>query len=155
MPPEEFAVLLSLASAWVGEQERVVLQEGISLTESLMNDARTAGVSHPERVRVLRVPQIPIPEHPTLRTVCDATKAITPRTHGLSVRYGIFVRAEHWGERDLVVHELVHTAQYERLGGIQPFLDKYLRECVTIGYPQGPMEQEAIVTAARICGSVS
>jgi hypothetical protein len=49
----------------------------------------------------------------------------------------------------------VHTAQYERLGGIVPFLRKYLFECVTIGYPQAPMEQEAIRVAAQACGAQS
>jgi hypothetical protein len=35
--------------------------------------------------------------------------------------------------------------QYERLGGIRPFLKLYLYEClVTPGYPFGPLEQEAI-----------
>jgi hypothetical protein len=149
----EFDVVLPLACAWVEEQERLVLRNGVPLPESLMADARTAGVAHPERVRILCLPQVPIPTHPVLRAVCDATKAITERTHGLCVRYGIFVRSERWGQRDLVVHELVHTAQYERLGGIQPFLDRYLRECVTVGYPQGAMEQEAIVTAAKICNA--
>jgi hypothetical protein len=43
----------------------------------------------------------------------------------------------------LVVHELAHTAQYERLGGFHPFLSAYLGECLTVGYPNGPLEQEA------------
>jgi hypothetical protein len=61
-------------------------------------------------------------------------------TIGLTLRYGIFIRADCWGERRLVVHELVHTLQYERLGGFMPFLQQYLHECITIGYPAAPME---------------
>ena len=41
----------------------------------------------------------------------------------------------------MVVHELGHTAQYERLGGFEPFLRQYLSQCLTIGYPEAPMEQ--------------
>lgn len=149
----EFLTLVSLACAWVEEQEQRILLAGVPLTGSLVADAKTAGVLFPEKVRILCVPQVPIPTHPVLRAACDATRAITERTHGLCARYGIFVRSEHWGRRDLVVHELVHTAQYERLGGIQPFMDGYLRECVTVGYPHGAMEQEAIVTAAMICAA--
>jgi len=52
-----------------------------------------------------------------------------------------------------LVHELVHTGQYERLGGVRPFLERYLRECLTIGYPMGALEQEAIRIAEEICGS--
>ena len=53
--------------------------------------------------------------------------------------------------RELVFHELVHTLQYERLGGFQPFLQRYLHECITIGYPAAPMEQEAVTTTASLC----
>jgi hypothetical protein len=125
------------------------------LDKALIDDARAAGVSHPARVRVLKVDAIPIPAHPMLRAACDSTKAITPSTTALSARYGILVRADHWGKRALVVHELVHTSQYEKLGGIEPFLRQYLQECLTVGYPQGAMEQEAIMTAAKICGNPS
>jgi hypothetical protein len=53
----------------------------------------------------------------------------------------------------MVIHELGHTAQYERVGGFEPFLRQYLFECLTIGYPEAPMEQEVIELTARICGS--
>ena len=59
-----------------------------------------------------------------------------------------FIRADCRGDRQLFVHELAHTAQYERLGGIQGFLEKYLHECIAIGYPQAPT---AIGVAERIC----
>ncbi len=68
----------------------------------------------------------------------------------MALRYGIFIRSDCWGEHGLVAHELAHTAQYERLGGIRPFLRQYLLECLTIGYPAAPMEQEAIAAASRL-----
>ncbi len=75
---------------------------------------------------------------------------LTPATRGLALRYGIFVRADCWRERGLIAHELAHTAQYEQLGGIEPFLRQYLGECLSIGYPAAPMEQEAIAAAGRL-----
>ena len=81
---------------------------------------------------------------------CDAIEFLTPATRGLALQYGIFIRSDCWRERTLIAHELVHTAQYERLGGILPFLRKYLFECVTIGYPEAPLEQEAIIQSARL-----
>ncbi|MBA4149589.1 MAG: hypothetical protein H0X66_15870 [Verrucomicrobia bacterium] len=152
-PSAEFEELLQLASVWVEEQERIVLRDGIPLNNSQLHHACLVGVAHPERVRVLNIAQIPIPEHPALRALCDSTKAITPRTIALSARYGILIRTDHWCERELVVHELAHTSQYERMGGVRPFLQQYMQECVTFGYPHGPMEQEAIAIAAKICGS--
>ena len=65
------------------------------------------------------------------------------RTIGLTLRYGIFIRDGHWGERRLVIHELAHTMQYERLGSIEAFLRQNLHECITIGYPASPKEQQA------------
>ena len=152
---EEFKTLLALASTWVEEQEQIVLRKGVSLSPDLLNDARTAGVARPERVRVLKVPQVPLPTHPVLAAVCESTKALSPRTWALSARYGILVRADRWGEREIVVHELVHTSQYEKLGSVQAFLQQYLQECFSVGYPQAPMEQEAIITAAKICAPKS
>src|SRR5215216_8134716 len=102
---QEFSTLLSLAAAWVEAQEQITLSIGIPLTESRVLDARGVHVRHPERVRLLKVSAVPIPSHPTLRTLCDNTKAITAGTKALSVRYGILIRAEQWLEREFVVHE--------------------------------------------------
>jgi len=150
--PEQFESLLPLASAWTQDQEGIALRLGVPLSASEMNDARTVGVAHPDRVRLLRVQTIPMPDHPRLRAAAEATQLISPLTGGLTVRYGIFIHADWWRDRRLVVHELVHTSQYERRGGFEPFLQHYLSECLLIGYPNAPMEREAIETAARVCG---
>jgi hypothetical protein len=42
----------------------------------------------------------------------------------------------------LLLHELAHVAQYERLG-MRRFLRQYLHECLTEGYPLGELEAEA------------
>ena len=145
-------MLLPLACAWAAEQERTILQSGIGLTESQLADARQVGVVQPERVRLLRVVRIPTPPDPALAAAAGATNPISVFTGGLTVRYGICVRVNCWGQRPLIVHQLVHTAQYERLGGFEGFLRPYLLECITRpGFPYGPMEQEAITTAARLC----
>lgn len=149
---QEFEMLLPLASAWAAEQERTILQTGVVLTESQLIDARRVGVAQPELVRLLRVEQIPTLTHPALVAAATVTGLISPTTEGLTIRYGIFIRADCWGLRPLVVHELVHTRQYERLGGFEGFLRPYLLECITPpGYPHGPMEQEAISTSSRLC----
>jgi hypothetical protein len=61
----------------------------------------------------------------------------------MTLRYGIFIQAQHWGERRLLLHELAHVAQYERFGGFRGFLYQYLRECINPGYPLGDLELEA------------
>jgi hypothetical protein len=146
----EFEVLLPLACAWAEEQETIILRDGEPLSAAHLAAARRIGVARPENVRLLAVEQIPGPEHPVLRVAAEATRLISPATAGLTLRYGIFVRADCRDDHALVVHELVHTHQYERLGGFAPFLRQYLHECLTIGYPAAPLEQEAIETTARL-----
>jgi hypothetical protein len=143
---EQFKILLPMACAWAEEQERIILRDGVPLSSDQITDAKSIGVHYPERVRLLSVATIPLPEHPALRTAAVATQLISPRTGGLTLRYGIFIRTDCWNDRRLIFHELVHTFQYERLGGFQ----QYLLECITVGYPAAPMEQEAITTTARL-----
>jgi hypothetical protein len=171
---QEFESLLPLLVEWAAERERVVLQTGFALTEPQLADARQVGVVHPDRVRLVRAAEISMPDHPALLRAGAASGLIAPNTLGMSVvkmlggldsrrffspgtaaltlRYGILVRADCWEHRRLIVHELVHTSQYERLGGLEAFLRPYLLECITPpGYPFGPMEQEAITVSAKVC----
>jgi len=149
---EQFEVLLPVAVAWAEEQEGIILRNGVPLTEPQMSDARTLGISQPDRIRLMNVATIPVPEEPSLKAAAQATQLITPQTAGLTLRYGIFIRSDCWEDRRLIVHELVHTSQYERLGGFFAFLQEYLHQCITIGYPAAPMEQEAIKSTARLIG---
>lgn len=148
---QEFNVLVPLACAWAVEQESMILRDGVPLSPAQTTDAESIDVAHPEKVRLLKVARIPVPENPALRDAVRAIQLISPRTGGLTLRYGIFIRVDFWDDRRLVFHELVHTLQYERLGGFQEFLRQYLFECITVGYPAGPMEQEALSTTTRLC----
>ncbi len=148
---QEFKVLVPLACAWAAKQEGIILRDGVPLSPAQTADATSIDVAHPEKVRLLKVARIPIPENPALRDAARAIQLISPGIGGLTLRYGIFVQADFWDDRRLVFHELVHTLQYERLGGLQEFLRQYLFECITLGYPAAPMEQEAVSTTARLC----
>jgi hypothetical protein len=147
----QFKALLPLASAWAEEQEGVILRKGVPLSSVGASDAVKIGVANPERVRLLSVGSIPVPEDPALRAAVEAAQFLSRDTIGLTLRYGIFIRTDWWGDRELVFHELVHTLQYERLGGLQAFLKQYLHECITLGYPNAPMELEAITVTTRLC----
>jgi hypothetical protein len=144
--------LLPLATHWAADQERRVLCEGVRLSQTELADAKAIGVRNPERVRLLRVENIPVPRHPMLRAAAASISFLTAAPSGLALEYGIFIRSDHWRQRELIAHELVHTAQYQRLGGITPFLQTYIFQCATVGYRNAPLELEAVATAARICG---
>src|SRR5262245_23446770 len=119
-------LIMPLACAWAKRQESVIVREGVALTPNQIVDAKRIGVVAPERVRLKVVDQVPLPLDPILRFVGQKIGLIRGLTIGMTLRYGIFICADHWGERRLVVHELAHTAQYERLGGFRPFLEAYL-----------------------------
>jgi len=150
--PEQFENILPLAVEWAEAKEKVILEYGTTLSPQYMEDAISVGVKYPERVRIYEVSQIPIPKHPILRAAAEATQLISPATIGISLRYGIFIHNNFSKDRYTIVHELVHTMQCERFGGFYPFLKKYLSECIEIGYPEAPLEQEAVRIASRICG---
>ena len=148
---EHLEELLPLATQWVMEQQQRVLCEGVPLSKDELADAKAIGVRNPERVRLLRVDSIPVPVNPMLRAAAASINFVTAAPSGLALENGIFVRTDHWRDRELIAHELAHTAQYQRLGGIVPFLQTYLGQCATVGYKQAPLELEADAAAARIC----
>src|SRR5438045_7640523 len=123
----------------------------MSLSEIEMTDAKAIGVRNPERVRLLRVDSVPIPAHPMLRAAAASINFLTAAPRGLALQNGIFVRADHWRDRALIAHELVHTAQFQRLGGILPFLQTYIFQCATVGYPNETLDLEAIAIVAMVC----
>ena len=147
LSPPQLESLVRVAVEWVSEQQERVLRDGVPLSIRELSDALRVGVKDPERVRLLQVESIPAPTHPALKAMGNLVPGM-PR--GLTVQYGVFVRSDQWRNRALIVHELVHTSQYERLGGIEPFLRQYLWECTTVGYNQSAMEAEAVNTSARL-----
>jgi hypothetical protein len=146
-----FKMLLPQVVTWAEETEAKILRDGVPLTASQLEDARKIGVAQPEKVRLLAVPEIPMPDNPVLHSAARVINLITPETTGLTLRYGIYIRDDCKNDRALVFHELVHTLQYERLGGFEPFLHQYLSQCMKIGYPAAPLEQEAIKMTEQLC----
>ena len=151
LDPNQLIQLIPRGAIWAQQQEQLILENGTPLLPPQLEDAKNIPVKNPEKIRLLRVDQIPLPKDPELEFAVQTIKLITPDTIGLTLQYGIFIRNDHWNNRELIVHELVHTSQYERFGGIQQFLNQYLTECIQIGYPNAPLEQEAINKAKLIC----
>ena len=137
------AVLLPIACVWARAREAEILRDGVVLVGVQLACARRAGVKHPERVRVLAVERIPMLLSPLLRHAAERFGLVSPHTAGMTLRYGIYLRADCVNDHRLLMHELTHVKQYERLGGIRKFLRVYLRECITPGYPRSALEREA------------
>lgn len=138
------------AVLWVKWQEQKILQTGTALTSQGLEDARRMGVFEPEKIRVLVVDQIPLFNGGFMDFLSRVFPQVTSKTVGLSLRHGIYVRRPFAGDRHLVAHECVHTGQYERAGSIARFLVDYFAGCIEFGYPDAPLEREAIERSADL-----
>jgi len=102
-------------------------------------------------VHLIHAEALPQPENEDVMFIARQIGLFSAQSTGLTVGQGICLKHGHWDNRLSFVHECVHVSQYERLGGIRPFLELYLRECIDPGYPFGRLEQEAILVARDIC----
>ncbi len=150
--PQQLEALLPRAADWVAQMEAGVLQSGEALNEEELTFARKIGIGSPEKVRLMKVDSMPKPSDSTLAWAASETGLLGPNIAGVTFRYAIFVRADYWRELRLVIHEMAHTQQYERFGGIEPFLKQYISECLTVGYDSSPLELEARAVEKRLTG---
>ena len=152
MIPTLLNFALPLATAYAEEQEALILRDGVALTDQQCADAMLVGVKEPRRVRVLKVPAIPVPTQMVLAKANEYVGMISPQSASINYGYGIYLRQDLAENRPLLVHELVHISQYERLGGIGEFLKAYLKECLTVGHNNSPLEREAVDRTKTVCG---
>jgi hypothetical protein len=134
--------LLPLACAWAKRHESIILKTGVPLSAAQAETAKKLGILYPNRVRLRAVPKVP-PMNWLFRRVGEKLGFVSSQTSGMTLRYGIFIHETYWGDRRLLIHELAHVAQYERMGGFRGFLGQYLQECIDPGYPLGDLELEA------------
>lgn len=141
--PLEIISLIPKASIWVEEQEAFILANGIPLTEKQLSIASKIGIKNIDKIRLLQVELIPEPEDSILNEASKVIGFISGDTLGITYRYGIYIRHDFWECESLIIHELTHILQYERLGGIAEFLNQYIKECIYYGYDKSPIEIEA------------
>ena len=128
---------------WAYRRERAITREGTPLTEFQRELARMAGVARADAVFISLANQIPVPLPALLRRLAARVGLISPHLGGMTLGHGIALRSDCRHDARLLIHELTHVAQVERLGGLAPFMKAYVRECVWPGYPRGPLEREA------------
>jgi hypothetical protein len=139
---------LPLGTRWVRKQEAAILREGRPLREWERLWARNVGVRRPEEVRILPVPRVPTPGQTLMGFLNRLFGVLSEGPTGMAVNYGIYLEASQATNPSLLVHELAHVAQFERLGGVEEFLREYLTQCVRDGYWDSDLEQEAREAAA-------
>jgi hypothetical protein len=149
---KDFDRLAPLAYEWAQSQESYILAHGVSLRRDQVSDARRAGVHEPNRVRVLVVDRIPLPDDKELADAARHAQIITDASRGVAIGYGIIIRADSWQNRELLLHQLVHVAQCERSGGLGSFVNEYLLDRRSSrDFSLGSLEDEARTLAREIC----
>ncbi|MEP6821466.1 MAG: hypothetical protein ABI946_03870 [Chthoniobacterales bacterium] len=148
----KFGLLAPRALAWAKSQEELILKYGSPLGPTQSQDAERAGVQDIDRIRVLVVDRIPMPEDEELADAARRAQIITEASQGIALGHGIAIRASSWQDRTLLVHCLVHVAQCERSGGLDAFVPEYLSDRnSSADFSIGSLEEEARGTARDIC----
>ncbi len=125
---------------WAQDHERRILAEGKPLEIDALAFAAELGIEDPEGVRVLELNPIPAPVPQPLLRLAESWGLPVFSPAGMALGRGIYILEGH---SRVLRHELVHVAQYQRLGGIEPFMRRYVLECLINGYVEAPLEVEA------------
>ncbi|MEP6924547.1 MAG: hypothetical protein ABI954_08785 [Pyrinomonadaceae bacterium] len=145
----KFDLIAQLMINWSEQWQTHILKHGAPLDENEMQLAKCVGVAAPDKVRILEVPNVPMPHQRLLHSALIKTDIFSLDAHGLTLEYGVFLKTGALPLNYWLAHELVHVGQYERMGGLAICLRQYLRECLTVGYEASSLEQEAHRTALK------
>src|SRR6516165_6740095 len=149
---ETFDRFLPAAYQWAKTQEEIILAYGQCLSARQASDAFQVGVKDWQRIRLLIVDRVPLPDHTELSELAVRTQVLTPMSRAFTLGHGIFVRADSWGDRELLVHNFVHVAQFERAGRLEQWVRQYLTDRRTcIEFTLGLYESEARSLAREVC----
>jgi len=144
------ALMVPLVVLWAWWQERRILSRGWGLSELERSWAKAAGVAEPATIRVMTVDTVPLPMPVSWAEFFHERFGLGIGSPiGMSLRYGIYLAEDHMPNPRVLVHEFVHTAQYERLG-LFKFMWLYFCQCAFEGYNGAPLECEANEVAARV-----
>ena len=146
---DNFDLIVQLMNNWSEQWQQHILRHGVGLSAEQILQARCVGVRHPEKVRILNVPNVPMPHYKLLHETFVSSNLFGLNAHGLSLMYGIFLKNDCFPQEYWLTHELVHVAQFERLGGLAGGMRQYLKECLTDGYESSALEREAHQTAVE------
>ncbi len=144
--------LTARALEWATTQEAIILRHGAPLQPSQIQDAERVGVQQPERVRILVVDRIPLPDDEELAEAARRAQIVTDASRVVTLGHGILIRADYWQNRELLIHSLVHVAQCERSGDLKTYVEEYLFDRVSSpDFSVGRLEDEARRLAREIC----
>jgi len=138
---EKIKALFSKALEWAEQQSTNILTNGRLLTPEEIEMAKRAGVSSPEKARILIVPSLPLPKDKELRETAISLGLLKPTMVGLTLGYGIYIVDGY--QTRFIPHELRHVYQFEKAGSMSNFLSLYFEQLAKFGYENAPLEIDA------------
>lgn len=138
----QLQTLLPLAIKWAEEHSEKIQNEGIPLTSEQIKIAKQVGVTNPDKVKILEVDNVPIPENEKLGEAATEIGFLSEEMKGLTLGHSIYI-CKGCNTTLLLSHELRHVYQYEAFGSIPEFLVEYLKQIVLVGYENSLLEQDA------------
>ena len=136
-------IILPFVVWWVRHNEKIALRLGRPLSAEESQWAESLGIIHSEKIRILNVARMPSPLPHWIERFFQKQGYPVGNAAGMCMRYGIYVVEKYADRKSLLAHELVHTHQFERLGGHCAFLHSYLYQCMLHGYSNSQLESEA------------
>ena len=128
---------------WAEKLSAKTLRDGAALEERFVEIARGSGVRDPQRIRMVIVDEIPLPQDPHLKVAAGSVGLAQGSAAGMTLGYAVIVHRGYERDLRLLSHEFRHVAQYEAAGGIRPFLLVHLPQLVEFGYEDSPYEVDA------------
>ena len=135
--------ILPQAIRWAKTQSETALRSGRPLDGDFLSIAQDVGMANPERIRILDLPHLPMPDDPLLRQAAVETGLLGPKMAGLTLGYAVLVCPGFGHNIRLLSHEFRHVYQYEQAGSIDAFLTTYLHQIVNVGYHDAALECDA------------
>jgi hypothetical protein len=135
-------IILPKAITWAESQSTQIMHFGQPLENAHLDIARSVGVMHPAKIRIMEVDCLPFPDDSDLKQAAQTSGLLSENAAGLTLGYGIYVR-RGYGTIRLFSHEFRHVYQYEDAGSISAFLSAYLQQIMTFGYENAPLEMDA------------
>jgi hypothetical protein len=139
---QQLKPLIPALIKWAENESAMAFRLGEPLNQTELEFSRKIGIRFPEKVRLLKSSHVPHPPHPEFLRMAAEIGLDLSQNRGMTLGYAIFVREAFWRELRLVVHELAHTFQYERHGGLS-LLSQFVHEYFIDGYQNSSLEIEA------------
>lgn len=126
------------------KSEAYALEHGRELTINEIKYAKSIGVKHPEKVRVMVTSDFPVP---TNKEVFKGFKELgfdSMFVAGITYRYGIYIKSSWLVSKEYVLaHELIHVRQVEKTDNWKKYTRQYLIQAFSYEYFEMPYEHEA------------